>query len=203
MTQTREHRRYIADSLLFATQQNSPSLMTITEIATLRLTPPYTWDSSRSAAFFHAVGQRQEGCSGHPLFFFQDVQTDTTIYLISGWASVHAHEEWIASARNQELLRMAEGLLEVKGLTHTDIDFTQMPVNAAYMELTEIQEGEGDGLAQLEEREGYDWKCQGKILDAGYGSEVSMGVWMYKEEPTEPDLCQNLLRREYPRAGDL
>lgn len=120
----------------------------ITELAFLNLIPPTTLQTPKLIADFLSASQAQSSWSGYPLYFFfshknakglkaegsNEAATSgtpaltTTIYLISGWTSVQAHNEWIASPKNQELLKFFgdAGMMEVGGLAHLDIDFTKL-----------------------------------------------------------------------------
>ncbi|EPQ57769.1 hypothetical protein GLOTRDRAFT_18367, partial [Gloeophyllum trabeum ATCC 11539] len=97
--------------------------MSITEFATLRLKPPYTSSSSEVTQFFRRLSDRQSAWSGHPLLFFYNARNPSEVYLLSGWADVPAHHAWIGGSENQELLRLAEGILDVVELVHLGIDF--------------------------------------------------------------------------------
>lgn len=48
---------------------------------------------------------------------------ETRIHLLSGWSSVPAHEAWIASEENQELLRLLTPYLTIDEFVHLDIEF--------------------------------------------------------------------------------
>ncbi|KAL6298627.1 hypothetical protein BKA93DRAFT_743807, partial [Sparassis latifolia] len=58
------------------------------------------------------VAERQSSWSGHPLFFFQNTTTPSEIYLVTGWTSVGAHEEWIEIGN---CLRWEEGWSQSRG----------------------------------------------------------------------------------------
>jgi hypothetical protein len=106
----------------------------VTEFAFLNLVPPTSLETPKLVSGFLTAASAQSSWSGHPLYFFyadkrsEEGNTTTTVYLISGWASVQAHYEWIASPENQELLRFFgdAGLMNVGGLAHLDIDFTKL-----------------------------------------------------------------------------
>ena len=96
--------------------------MTVTEFATLKLVSPHTWTSPDVQAFFQTLSAQQGAWSGYPLRFFADTTDSQLIYLITGWESVAAHYEWIASEQNQALLERAKGMIEVEGLAHAEVD---------------------------------------------------------------------------------
>ncbi|CCM06440.1 uncharacterized protein FIBRA_08702 [Fibroporia radiculosa] len=157
-----------------------PLAMTITELATLELVHPYTWDTPSIRAFFARLATEQAACSGHQLFFFRRAQSERKIFLVSGWASLEAHREWIAGDKNQELLRMADALLTVAGLVHMDIDFGAMPGDTkriAWFAVGGNKTDEGAGIVWnrtrnvpsdgVEARARWDWAGEGKSLDEG------------------------------------
>ncbi|KAI0362562.1 hypothetical protein OH77DRAFT_63240 [Trametes cingulata] len=92
--------------------------MPVTEIATLKLVPPHHWNSPETQAFFGDVAAQQAAWSSYPLHYFQDASDAQTVYILTGWASVAAHFEWIESAQNQALLERSKGLIEVVDLQH-------------------------------------------------------------------------------------
>ncbi|KAI1788404.1 hypothetical protein LXA43DRAFT_848417, partial [Ganoderma leucocontextum] len=96
--------------------------MTVTEFATLKLVSPYTWDSPDVHALFQTLSTQQGAWSGYPLRFFADTTDPQLIYLITGWESAAAHNEWIASEQNQKLLERTKGVIEVEGLAHAEVD---------------------------------------------------------------------------------
>ncbi|KAI0331064.1 hypothetical protein GY45DRAFT_1210604, partial [Cubamyces sp. BRFM 1775] len=96
--------------------------MPVTEIATLALNPPHTWDSPDVQSFFSAVAAQQAAWSGYPLHYFQDTADPRVVYIFTGWESVPAHFKWIESEQNQALLARGKGLIEVKGLQHARLE---------------------------------------------------------------------------------
>ena len=96
--------------------------MPVTEIATLALNPPHTWDSPDIQTFFTAVATQQAAWSGYALHYFQDTVDPRVVYILTGWESVPAHIKWIESEQNQALLMRAKGLIEVKGLQHARLE---------------------------------------------------------------------------------
>ena len=116
----------ILDAGVLARQHITPALtiiMPVTEVATLELVFPHTWDSPAVRVFFEMLAARQADWSGYPLCFFEDLENPRTIYLITLWESVPAHYEWIASAQNQELLERVKetNILKVVELKHVDV----------------------------------------------------------------------------------
>ncbi|KAJ3540390.1 hypothetical protein NM688_g6231 [Phlebia brevispora] len=152
------------------------SVPSITELATLEIIPPSSASSSNLMSFLREASTRQGARSGYPVLFFQDAQSPTTLYLISGWQSISAHEAWIASEENQTLLRNMSQLLRVKGLVHIAINFQEMPTDT--WKLTSIFDPSGphasfpapdvNGRARLR-RGTCVWGASGGVVD-GKGS---------------------------------
>ncbi|EKM55243.1 uncharacterized protein PHACADRAFT_50500, partial [Phanerochaete carnosa HHB-10118-sp] len=107
--------------------------MPVTEFAVLEALPPYAVDSAPIQSFLADVGRQQASWSGYPLMFFRDTVSPTHVYLVSGWKDVPAHNVWIASEPNQELLRRAASILAVREFFHLGIDFETMPVGVQRM----------------------------------------------------------------------
>lgn len=101
--------------------------MPITEFASLSLIPPNTLSDSHVVDLFSKVSSWQSSSSGYSLNFFTNPAEPAEIHLITGWDDVCAHEKWIASSRNQELLQIAEGFLNIIGMVHLDLDFNEFP----------------------------------------------------------------------------
>ncbi|KAG2154090.1 hypothetical protein DEU56DRAFT_772888 [Suillus clintonianus] len=104
--------------------------MPITEFASLSLIPPNKLSDPHVVDLFSKVSSWQASSSGYPLCFFTNPEEPAEIHLITGWDDVRAHERWIASSRNQELLQTAEGFLNIIGMVHLDLDFNAFPVGA-------------------------------------------------------------------------
>ncbi|KAI5116071.1 hypothetical protein M0805_005584 [Coniferiporia weirii] len=98
--------------------------MPITEFAVLQLKEGKVW--AHILPHIRALMREQAAWSGYELHFFDDADSDVdaarTVYLLSGWASVEAHEQWIASEMNQRLLRDLLPFLDVKSLLHLAIE---------------------------------------------------------------------------------
>ena len=95
--------------------------MPATEVATLRLTPPYSWESPEVQEFFKSFAEEQTKWMGSASLYFQDIADPAFIYVIKEWGSYAIHQEWIKSAANQNLLKKADGLLGVEGLINADM----------------------------------------------------------------------------------
>jgi hypothetical protein len=129
--------------------------MTVTEFAVLQLLEPHTIASPSIRSFFIKLSQCQGAWSGYPLLFFQHHTSPKTIYLVSGWRDVPAHNDWIASDGNQELLREADPILAVIDFRHLQIDFETLPQDVSQMTLEILPhglsgaEGNADSIADV------------------------------------------------------
>ncbi len=148
--------------------------MTVTEFATLKLLSPHTWDAPDIQAFFRTLSVQQGAWSGYPLRFFADTTDPQLIYLITGWESVPAHYEWIASEQNQKLLERGKGMLEVEGLAHAEVDSERGDAEFVVWKQWKLQEGESvaerDGAGLVVDQEGpleYSLHGYGSKEDAG------------------------------------
>ncbi|KAK0473582.1 hypothetical protein IW261DRAFT_1657507, partial [Armillaria novae-zelandiae] len=66
--------------------------------------------------------KNQGAWSGFPVYFYTK-DSERVLYLISGWQSVSAHEEWIASDKNQALLQLFEPHVQITDFVHLDVEF--------------------------------------------------------------------------------
>lgn len=135
----------------------SASEHSVTEFAFLNLVLPTTLETPKLVLGFLDAAVAQPSWSGYPLHLFYSTKESsdapaTTIYIISGWASVPAHYEWIASPKNQELLKFFgdEGLMTVGGVAHLDIDFEKLSFEecaAIVWRKLEVNRDSGDSIA--------------------------------------------------------
>ncbi|KAF7778454.1 hypothetical protein Agabi119p4_2799 [Agaricus bisporus var. burnettii] len=114
----------------------------LTEFAFLQLNPPTTLQHPQLISGLLAGTKARDAWTSYPvhLFIHQSREgehnalkdsadtTTTSIYVISGWASVEAHMQFIASPENQEIMHSfgEANLLSFGGLAHLDIDFTKL-----------------------------------------------------------------------------
>lgn len=105
--------------------------MTITEFATLELIEPYTLEDPVPllVTLLGRAADWQASWSSYPLSFFTNPVKPSEIHIITGWKDVAAHEAWIASDQNQELLQKLSKFLTVKGMVHLDINFSLVPTD--------------------------------------------------------------------------
>jgi len=145
--------------------------MPITELAILEIVNPYTATSPLIREFFRKVSFRQAKWSGYPLLFFESTNSPSQVYLISGWTSVEAHGEWIASAENQALPKEGEGLITVIDLMHVEIEFSTMPTKAerAVWSRWEGLHYNPENSTEEDPRKASEspWSAVGRILDEG------------------------------------
>lgn len=147
----------------------STSIMSITEIASLELIPPYTLEEpDPSFVKFIGLTDQQVEWSGYPLRFFTNPAKPSEIYLITGWKDVVSHLKWIASDQNQALLRGFGQFIKVNGMVHVDMDFSSMPTDETAFVLEKYApsawpESGKDG--ELGEKKAVHWTSDGKDLD--------------------------------------
>ncbi|RXW20456.1 hypothetical protein EST38_g5394 [Candolleomyces aberdarensis] len=129
--------------------------MTITEFASLKLKAPYTVTSDPLPELFNLVRERQSAWSSYPLFYVTDTSDKSIVHILSGWDSVSAHEEWIKSDGNQDLLKGFASYLEDVTLRHLDVPFAKDRLNVPYIVYRNTPEGtepkgkEADGLTTV------------------------------------------------------
>src|ERR1700683_2165666 len=103
--------------------------MSITEFASLELVAPHNLEDPDPllAKLFARLADQQSAWSRHDLLFFTNATSPSEIHLISGWKDVPAHEKWMASDQNQELVHKFRRFLKVKGMVHLNLDFNTVP----------------------------------------------------------------------------
>ncbi|KZT38270.1 hypothetical protein SISSUDRAFT_1047212 [Sistotremastrum suecicum HHB10207 ss-3] len=95
--------------------------MPVIELATLEIKGG-SEPGAQLLAQLKSGGAAQAQWSNYPVYFFSDVEQPSTIYLVGGWDSVDAHEEWIVSSKNQKIMAGLIPLLDVKDLSHIQGD---------------------------------------------------------------------------------
>ncbi|KAF6763792.1 hypothetical protein DFP72DRAFT_873396 [Ephemerocybe angulata] len=142
--------------------------MTITELAILPLKPPHTVHNPRVEELFQMVHKRQSDWSSYPVLYFAD-EAGTTIYLLSGWENVAAHQELMKSDGNQEMLGLFQEYIDLEKmkLRHLDIPFEKdgRLVEAEFLGYASQTEG-----GEVEAGEGHTWKAEGRDLEEEAGS---------------------------------
>lgn len=147
--------------------------MSITEFASLELRHPHALSAPPHAliALLHRLADQQSARSGYPLFFFTEPARPGWLHLLTGWKSVSAHEDWIASAQNQELLSDSGQFLEVKDLVHLNMDISGFPADKVEeMVCKKYKPGMMGGIeafeSEMEEQPGdVKWSGMGKDMD--------------------------------------
>ncbi|KAG1816571.1 hypothetical protein EV424DRAFT_1513567 [Suillus variegatus] len=155
--------------------------MPVTEFASLSLIPPNsTLSDPHVIDFFSKVSSWQSSSSGYPLNFFTNSAEPAEIYLITGWDDVRAHERWIASSRNQELLQIAEAFLNIIGMVHLDLNFNEFLAGA-------------ESLVHVRSAKGVSEEAKSKSVTSiqcgwtGHGrdvQEISTGVYYFADSDT-------------------
>lgn len=174
--------------------------MPVTEFAILEALEPHAVDSPLVQTFLADVARQQAAWSGYPLLFFKDAAKPTAIYLISGWTDVPAHDKWIASEPNQELLGRAGPILAVKQFFHLNIDFEMIPVEVQRM-VWEIVSNEGVGVERNDEVAGSGgsgsgsvWEGVGRVLEEKSGDIHRLSGYMRIEEEGVPQITRGQYR---------
>ncbi|KAJ3514204.1 hypothetical protein NLJ89_g2504 [Agrocybe chaxingu] len=150
--------------------------MPITEFATLRIKEPYTLQDEDLHGHFRTLSKWQAEWSSFPLTFYTNVDDHSLIYLISGWESVEAHMKWIASERNQELLRIFDSFISIAAFAHIDIDFTEIPEGTQVLAL---RKGEPGDIGAEEGLGPHMWTDGGRDLEES--SHDMYRIWAYGE----------------------
>lgn len=96
--------------------------MTITEFAELQFHSADFLSQPSSRDHLLRLRTNQGAWSGFPVYFYMK-DSEKVLYLISGWQSVLAHEEWIASDENQTLLKLFEPHVQITDFVHLDVEF--------------------------------------------------------------------------------
>jgi hypothetical protein len=101
---------------------------------------------------------------------------------------VAAHEEWIKSSRNQELLKTAENFLNIIGMVHLDLNFNEFPVGVESLICARFTGADTEGLSEEVEQKSVAHGREGWV---GYGKdvqEISTGVYYFTESDTLEDV---------------
>ncbi|OJA11793.1 hypothetical protein AZE42_09315 [Rhizopogon vesiculosus] len=161
--------------------------MPITEFASLSLMSPNKLSDPHVVELFSKLSSWQASASGYPLCFFTNQQEFREVYLVTGWNDVAAHEEWIKSARNQELLEIGGKFLDVIGMVHLDLDFSEFPVGAESLVCVrsvggtegQSEKGKQDNVVQVQGG----WTGYGKDVQ-----ETSTGMYCFTENGALEDV---------------
>jgi len=169
---------YKADQLC----SEAPKLttMTITEFASLELIAPHNL-ANPDPLLVKLLGRgadQQSAWSCFDLSFYTNDSSPSEIYLIAGWRDVPAHERWIASNRNQELMVKLGRFLKVRWMVDLNLDFNTVPTEKQIIVCEKYEpQSEADKLggdkeekereAELQKgsRTDVEWVGAGKDLD--------------------------------------
>jgi heme-degrading monooxygenase HmoA len=151
-------------------------------LASFSLVSPNKLSDPHVVELFSKVSSWQASSSGYPLCFFTNPEELAEIYLITGWDDVAAHEKWIKSPRNQELLQIAKKILNIIGMVHLDIDFSKFPVGAESLVCTRFI-GASGGISKETQRS----MAHAQGAWTGYGKDVQEsgtgpGVYLLLQE---------------------
>uniref|UniRef100_A0A0W0EXW0 ABM domain-containing protein n=1 Tax=Moniliophthora roreri TaxID=221103 RepID=A0A0W0EXW0_MONRR len=121
--------------------------MPITEFATLTFNTPIS--TAPLPELLQRLSTNQSAWSGYPLLFFVDTSDPNIIYLVSGWESVAAHQKWIESNENQELLRLFGPYVEITGFSHLEVNFDEVPREQGFLTVSkgDVDTGDSDSEA--------------------------------------------------------
>jgi hypothetical protein len=141
--------------------------MTITEFAILVFKSPPNFLDPTLQSLFRQLSAWQSECSGFPLLFFTNRNDSLEVHLVTGWASVAAHEAWIRGERNQELLRMFAPHVDMQKIrmVHLSVNFEAIPSDAdAVVERYDAQLGEKSTPFEWERSDRSRWSLTGGDL---------------------------------------
>lgn len=146
--------------------------MTVTELAILSLKPHASLPSPELSPHFALLNARQPAWSGYPMRFYTSANK---VMILSGWTDVPAHNAWIASEGNQELLGLLLPHLSIELFVHLDVPFERVPD----LEALALNEVTATDVEHLEvagrDVEGKDARCW-QIVKVENGKDGD-GVW--------------------------
>ncbi|KAF9267843.1 hypothetical protein L218DRAFT_854539, partial [Marasmius fiardii PR-910] len=169
--------------------------MPITEFAILKLNTPIT-SEGRLGMLLKRLQTSQSSWSSYPILLYSDYlsintskpstsTSDSTVYLISGWESVEAHQKWIESDENQELLRLfgEEFGVEIRGFWHLSLDFEEFQWGLSeVLGVTKIQAENGNYLGQSVESEAL-WTGEGYDVENDSEGRALFRFAVYRDLP--------------------
>jgi len=149
--------------------------MPVTEFVTLKFKQPFNIDHPPIRQGFQTLFIQQSEWSGYPLTLYINTTNERIVYLVSGWEDVEAHNKWIASQANQDLLTYFEPFVTIDDFTHVAIDFAQFPTEAEMLTCRTCSSVGDDRLV----KEGDHVKDQGEIW-AGEGRSEEKPTDIYR-----------------------
>ncbi|KAH6894969.1 hypothetical protein BKA70DRAFT_1117269 [Coprinopsis sp. MPI-PUGE-AT-0042] len=114
--------------------------MPVIEIAIVRFSKPYAADPLPK--ILRAAQAGESAWAGYPVIYYADPERDDTIYLVSGWKDVAAHEAWIVSDENQDLSAQIEPFVVELSIRHLEIDPAAIPMDSGILVWRTLPEGE-------------------------------------------------------------
>jgi len=152
--------------------------MPVTEFVTLKFKQPFTIDHPPIRQGFQTLFIQQSEWSGYPLTLYINTKNEHIVYLVSGWEDVEAHNTWIASEANQDLLTYFEPFVTIDDFAHVAIDFAQFPTEVETLTCRKYSLV-GDDQVQLG-TEGGHVKNQGEIwAGVGRGEEKPTDIYRF------------------------
>lgn len=100
--------------------------MPVTEFSLLTVLPPNSATEPPLSALLSRVETELTKASGKPFHVY--LVGKDTLYLIGAWDSIAAHEEYLYSDANRELLEAIDGIVEATELLHVDVDCEKLPL---------------------------------------------------------------------------
>jgi hypothetical protein len=100
----------------------------ITEIACIRVLPPYKPDDREVRMKFLNAKKVMEKFTKRDFYFLQQIENPDIVYIIGEWESLEQHMDvFIPSEENQALLRSLEGIVKVEDLLHISVPHAELP----------------------------------------------------------------------------
>lgn len=140
--------------------------MTITELAILKLYSPYSTLTHSLDETFLSATAAQAKWSSQPVYLFSDhddPQFQRTIYLLSGWESVAAHQEWIKSDENQAWMKALGHCVRDVQLKHLDFAFDKEALDVGCVVYSDRQATEAEATGA--QKDGAAWSAEGIDLE--------------------------------------
>lgn len=108
----------------------------VTELALLRLLPPYTiTDGGLQSALNHCLQVLRQWDS-RAFDLYTCLESPSLLCIIGSWASVaQHHNQFLPSAQNQAMLQLLEGKVRVEWMFHIDLPIESLPLSAPVIEI--------------------------------------------------------------------
>lgn len=96
--------------------------MAVTELALLTLSPSNPISSPALLANLQKAKTILENASKAPFDFYHEIEQPDHLYIVGSWQSLTAHDEYLKSPENQELLVALKDQVTVDWMFHVDVD---------------------------------------------------------------------------------